>query len=119
MSFILAEYGEAALISPYGDVYSYGIVLLELLTGKAPTHDMFTDGLTLVEYAKMAYPDRLMEIVDPFLLSNEAETAKIGGVMDYVIRLALSCSKSKPTERLCMRDVLAEIQTIKACYIAE
>jgi hypothetical protein len=78
---------------------------------------MFTDGLTLLKYAKMAYPARLMEIVDPLLLSVEAELEQINAVMDPVIKLALSCSKNRPTERLCMRDVVDEIQTIKTCYI--
>ncbi|CAN6283018.1 unnamed protein product [Urochloa humidicola] len=118
IGYVAPEYGEGGQISPYGDVYSFGIVLLELFTGKAPTHDMFTDGLTLLKYAEMAYPARLMEIVDPLLLSVEAEPGQIKVVMDFITRLALSCSKNRPTERLRMRDVVDEIQTIKTSYIA-
>lgn len=113
----LAEYGQGGQISPHGDVFSFSIVLLEMFTGKAPTHDMFTDGLTLVNYAKMAYPARLMEIIDPLLLSVEAESDQVSGVMSSVTRLALLCSKNKPNDRLSMRDVVAEIRTIKACYL--
>ncbi|RCV43094.1 hypothetical protein SETIT_9G268400v2, partial [Setaria italica] len=113
IGYVAPEYGEVGQISPYGDVYSFSIVLLELFTGKTPTHDMFADGLTLLKYAKMAYPARLMEIVNPLLLSVESELGQINVVMDPVIKLALSCSKNRPTERLCMRDVVDEIQTIK------
>jgi hypothetical protein len=78
---------------------------------------MFTDGLNLLKYAKMAYPARLMEIVDPLLLSLEGEPGQINVVMDSITKLALSCSKNRPSERLCIRDVVDEIQTIKTCCI--
>ncbi|KAL6883680.1 hypothetical protein ACP4OV_011094 [Aristida adscensionis] len=115
LGYVAPEYGVGGQISPHGDVYSFGIVLLEMFTGKAPIHDMFTDGLTLLKYAKMAFPARLMEIVDPHLLAIEAETGRINVIMNSVTRLALSCCMNRPTERLNMRDVVAEIQTIKAC----
>ncbi|TVU30845.1 hypothetical protein EJB05_22489, partial [Eragrostis curvula] len=117
IGYVAPEYGEGGQISPHGDVFSFGIVLLEMFTGKAPTHDMFVDGLTLPNYAKMSYPARLMEIVDPLLLSAEAESEQVNGVMNSVTRLALLCCKNKPAERLIMRDVVYEIQTIKDCYI--
>ncbi|KAJ1295691.1 hypothetical protein BS78_01G242200 [Paspalum vaginatum] len=114
IGYVPPEYGECGQISLYGDVYSFGIVLLELFTGKARTHDMFIDVLTLLKYAEMAYPARLMEIVDPLLLYAEFEPGAINGVMDSVIRLALSCSKNRPAERLHIRDIVDEIQKIRA-----
>ncbi|CAL4900215.1 unnamed protein product [Urochloa decumbens] len=47
IGYVAPEYGEGGLVSPCGDVYSFGIVILELFTGMTPTHDMFGDGLTL------------------------------------------------------------------------
>ena len=55
--------------STKGDVYSYGIIILEMFLGKRPTDKMFKDGLNLHNYAKMvvAQPERLVQIVDPIL----------------------------------------------------
>ena len=67
--------GEASIEA---DMYSYGILLLEMFLGKRPTDDMFKDGLNLHNFAKMALPEKLVQIVDPILLPrevNEAPTA--------------------------------------------
>ncbi|OVA02667.1 Protein kinase domain [Macleaya cordata] len=71
VGYVAPEYGMDGDVSTYGDVYSYGILLLELFTGRRPTDDMFKDGLNLHEFAKMAFLDRVMTIVDPKLLLEE------------------------------------------------
>ena len=62
--------GEA---STEGDVYSYGVLVLEMFTGRMPTDDMFKDGLNLHNFVKMALPKRLAQVVDPMLLPREVE----------------------------------------------
>ena len=59
--------------STMGDVYSYGILVLEMFTGRRPTYDMFKDGLYLHNFVKMALPKRLIQVVNPMLLPREAE----------------------------------------------
>ena len=54
------------------DVYSFGILVLEMFTGRRPTNDMFGDGLNLHNFVKMALPKGLVQIVDPLLLPREA-----------------------------------------------
>ena len=68
------EYGVGGQASIAGDVYSYGILLLEIFTGKRPTHEIFKDGLTIHQYVKTALPKRLLEIVDPSLHVTEPDT---------------------------------------------
>ena len=62
--------GEA---SSEGDVYSYGVLVLEMFTGRMPINDMFKDGLNLHNFVKMTLPKRLAQFVDPMLLPREVE----------------------------------------------
>lgn len=45
-----------------------------MFTRRRPTDNMFNDGLTLHEFAKMALPEGVIEIVEPSL-SLEVRTA--------------------------------------------
>ena len=51
--------------------YSYGILLLVMFTGKRPTDEIFRDNLTPHQLAENVFPDRVMDIIDPVLLSHE------------------------------------------------
>ena len=59
--------------STEGDVYSYGVLVLEIFIGRRPTGDMFKDGLNLHDFVKMSLPKRLIQVVDPMLLPREVE----------------------------------------------
>ncbi|PKH99132.1 hypothetical protein CRG98_049673, partial [Punica granatum] len=63
-------YGAGAEVSTNGDVHSYGILVLEMFTGKRPTDNMFSDGLNLHLFAKAAFPERVLQIIDPLLLQE-------------------------------------------------
>ena len=56
-----------------GDVYSFGVFLLELFLGKRPTDEMFKDDINLHNFVKMALPEGLVQVVDQTLLIREIE----------------------------------------------
>ena len=60
-------------VSIEGDMYSFGVFLIEMFLGKRPTDKMFKDDLNLHNFVKMALPKRLVQIVDPTLLIREVE----------------------------------------------
>ena len=101
-----------------------------MFTGKAPTDAMFVDGLTLQGYVEMAFPDRLMDIVDPVLHSTDATCAtnqqyrsngwgEIDNAIISVTELSLSCSKLTPSERISMRDAADELRKIRDRYLTD
>lgn len=47
-------------VSREGSVYSFGILVLEMFTGKRPTDVMFRDGTDLPKFVNNALPERLM-----------------------------------------------------------
>ncbi|XP_038994374.1 probable LRR receptor-like serine/threonine-protein kinase At3g47570 isoform X1 [Hibiscus syriacus] len=121
IGYIPPEYGMGKEISTHGDVYSYGIVLMELFTGKRPTDSMFTGKLSLGEPVKTAMPDHVAEIVDTWL-NFEGEAAvnqngqssrgidNIWKCLGSVLSIGVSCSADSPNERMNIGDVLRELQ---------
>ncbi|PKA46820.1 putative LRR receptor-like serine/threonine-protein kinase [Apostasia shenzhenica] len=73
IGYVAPEYGMGSPISPQGDVYSYGILILEMLTGKRPTNELFKEEHNLHKYVEMAVPEKVLEIVDPEILQGEGE----------------------------------------------
>ncbi|KAM7469573.1 hypothetical protein LguiA_007756 [Lonicera macranthoides] len=77
IGYVAPEYGMGGAASKCGDVYSYGVLLLELFTGRRPTDDMFKDGLNLHSYIKTTLQEQGMQIVDQTLLAiGEPEEAE-------------------------------------------
>ncbi|KAJ0102207.1 hypothetical protein Patl1_06574 [Pistacia atlantica] len=60
-------------VSTHGDVYNYGILLLETFTRKRPTNENFNGDLNLQNFVKAAIPKGVIEIVDPVLLQEIEE----------------------------------------------
>ncbi|KAA8539598.1 hypothetical protein F0562_026290 [Nyssa sinensis] len=105
-------------MSTNGDVYNYGILLLEMMTGKSPTNSMFVEGLNLHNFSRMALPDRVLEVVDPFLQNNDNKESKTMAANNYnrrlrqtsngsrtdclisVIKIGVACSMESPQHRM-------------------
>uniref|UniRef100_A0A803MD94 non-specific serine/threonine protein kinase n=1 Tax=Chenopodium quinoa TaxID=63459 RepID=A0A803MD94_CHEQI len=64
------EYGVGNEVSTIGDVYSFGILFLEMFTGMRPTNDMFKVGLSLQSFVKNAIPEEIDTIVDHTLIED-------------------------------------------------
>ncbi|KAJ9540691.1 hypothetical protein OSB04_027197 [Centaurea solstitialis] len=130
IGYAAPEYGVGSEMAKEGDIYSFGILLLEMITGKRPTDEGFEEGLNLHEYVKMALPDHVMKIVEMGLLhepEEEMEVAKVNRrssdeearrwkrLEECLISLAttgLACSTESPRERMDSRKLVHELHRI-------
>ncbi|XP_031392068.1 probable LRR receptor-like serine/threonine-protein kinase At3g47570 [Punica granatum] len=129
MIIVHEKYGAGAEVSTNGDVYSYGILVLEMFTGKRPTDDMFSDGLNLHFFTKAAFPERVLQIIDPVLLKethdeddgrdirrtrrSDDRLRKIHECLVSTVEIGVVCSSEVPSDRMSMRDVAAALQAIR------
>ncbi|KAA8522686.1 hypothetical protein F0562_009152 [Nyssa sinensis] len=113
MGYIAPDFGSEGRVSTKGDVFSYGIMLMEIFTRKKPMDAMFSGEWSLRQWVSCSFPDRVMEVVDADLLIHEQGTTGTNISFSSIMELALLCTKDLPEERLTMTDVVARLTKIK------
>nr|GEV78628.1 protein kinase-like domain-containing protein [Tanacetum cinerariifolium] len=114
------EYGIGSEVTSSGDVYSFGILLLEV--GKNPTDGIFIEGLSLHKFAYMALPDHVSDVIDDdaiVLQSTEANAKKVEECMAATIKIGVSCSVDSPPQRMKIEIVVNELKGDYYRYPAE
>ncbi|VAH20726.1 unnamed protein product [Triticum turgidum subsp. durum] len=99
IGYLAPEYGMGTEISVEGDVYSYGVLLLEMLTGRRPTDPFFGDTTNLPKYVEMACPGNLLEIMDVNIRCNQEPQATLELFAAPVSRLGLACCRGSARQR--------------------
>ncbi|GJN19335.1 hypothetical protein PR202_gb06602 [Eleusine coracana subsp. coracana] len=129
ISVYILEYGLGNEVSIHGDVYSYGILLLEMFTGNRPTDSEFEETIGLREYVLMALPDRVDVITDQQLLAEKEEgetgTSNSGSIsrdvkiacITSILQVGICCSEETPMDRLPIGDALKELQAIRGKFL--
>ncbi|KAF5933489.1 hypothetical protein HYC85_029660 [Camellia sinensis] len=89
LGYIALEYGSEGRVSTSGDMYSYGIMLLETFTRKKPIDEMCIEERSLKQWVSTWLPDEVMEVVDSGLLRTQNEGDMVATQSNLIAILAL------------------------------
>ncbi|MCD9644913.1 hypothetical protein HAX54_033439 [Datura stramonium] len=118
IGYMAPEYGSEGKVSTKGDVYSFGILLMETFTRKRPVDDLFVGDFTLKRWICQSLPNRLVDVVDINLFSLDEEnfTSK-ERCFKSIMELALECTNDLPEERICMEDITVRLKKILTQFL--
>lgn len=94
-------------ITEKSDVYSYGVVVLEVLTGKQPIDPTIPEGVHIVDWVRK---NRGIEVLDGRCNLQENEKEE----MMQTLGVASLCVNACPDDRPSMKDVAAMLKEIRA-----
>lgn len=104
--YLAPEYLQNGRATAKTDVYSFGVLLLELVTGKRPTDPTFVKrGLNVVGWMNtMVRENKLEDVVDKRCTDTDTDT------VEAIIEIAARCTDANPDERPSMQQVLKFIE---------
>ncbi|CAM8955339.1 unnamed protein product [Rhodiola kirilowii] len=129
VGYIPPEYGMGGNVSRQGDMYSYGILLLEMITGKKPTDEIFKDGLNLHNFCRSAQSESaITDVLDPRLFvelsagvnsqTRDDVVQKMWESTAAIAGIGIACSVESPDERMDIEHALKELHLIKRQFPA-
>ncbi|KAM0939246.1 putative protein kinase RLK-Pelle-LRR-XI-1 family [Dioscorea sansibarensis] len=100
--------------SKESDIYSYGVVLLELITRKMALDPSFPDNMNVVNWVPSTLngSDDVDIIIDPSIRHEITGSAELE--MRRVLKLALQCTASEASDRPSMRSVVTQLTDLRS-----
>lgn len=109
--YIPPEYAYTMQVTAPGNVYSYGVVLLEILTTRLPVDEEFGEGIDLVKWvhgapARGETPEQILDA--------RLSTVSFGWRKEMLtaLKVALLCTDGTPAKRPKMKKVVEMLQEI-------
>ena len=116
LSCLSTEIAFSTRKSKESDVFSYGVVLLELITRKKAVDPSFPEDTDLVSWVRSTLDnsDDIEVVVDPGLMDEIIASVELQEQVHGVLLLALRCASKEASERPSMRHVVKELTDIRS-----
>ncbi|KAK4488303.1 hypothetical protein RD792_004059 [Penstemon davidsonii] len=116
--YVAPEYIKTGKVTPKADVYAFGVILLELLTGKEAVFIRDGEEVILSEsvISVINGGDEINDLIDPRLHIKNP----LGYIMDHselatrLLKLSLSCLIQEPENRFSMVEVVSALMKIQS-----
>jgi serine/threonine protein kinase len=115
---LLAELAFSTRNSTQTDVYSYGVVVLELITRKMAVDSSFPDNMDIVSWVPHALngTNQIGVVCDPALMDEVFSTVELEEVQK-VLSLALRCTAKEASRRPTMVDVVKQLTDVRSASV--
>ncbi|XP_047264664.1 LRR receptor-like serine/threonine-protein kinase EFR [Capsicum annuum] len=127
IGYAAPEYGMGSQVSILGDMYSFGVLILEIFTGRRPTHTLFQASSSLHHFVETGLPEKVMEILDKTVFHGEMTDGEEywGSIKKEqmeclvgILEIGVACSAESPRDRLTMRQVHSKLTLIREKFLA-
>ncbi|XP_016714683.1 LRR receptor-like serine/threonine-protein kinase EFR isoform X1 [Gossypium hirsutum] len=120
IGYIAPEYGIEGIVSTKGDVYSFGILMIETITRKKPTDKMFAGEQNLKIWVKESISSPLNQVVDTNLLCTiGSKRSAANNCALSILHVGLECSLELPNERPNMKEIVRKLNKIKVKFLED
>ncbi|XP_004493090.1 LRR receptor-like serine/threonine-protein kinase RPK2 [Cicer arietinum] len=111
--YVAPEYATTCRVSDKADVYSYGVVLLELISGRRsldPSFSNYGNGFNIVPWAELLMTEgRCSELFSSALWESGPKEKLLG-----LLKIALTCTEETLSIRPSMKHVLEKLKQLKS-----
>jgi hypothetical protein len=107
MGYVDPMYYYTGKLTDKSDVFSFGVLLIELLTRKKTSIFTCNDGSLVAQFHSLLIEGNLVRIIDPQVTEED-------GRVQEVAELAARCTRLKRQERPTMRQVEMELESLQA-----
>ncbi|XP_071732700.1 uncharacterized protein [Rutidosis leptorrhynchoides] len=110
--YIAPEYAYTLQVDEKSDIYSFGVLLMELISGKRSVDSQFGEGNSIVDWvrSKLKSKEGKNEVLDE---NAGGSCSQVRDEMMCVLKIAMLCTSRNPGARPSMRDVVSMLQEAK------
>ncbi|CAM8887134.1 unnamed protein product [Rhodiola kirilowii] len=108
------EYIQYQQVSPKSDIYCFGIIILEIVTGKFPSQYLLNGkgGTDVVHWVQTAISEqRESELIDPEIGNSLSECVSD---MKVLLRIGAECTETNMDKRPSLNEIISRVEEIKA-----